>query len=201
MNLRFFLQGFLLITIISILLAFYYSFLAGNSTNNDNARKNEKLSETNTDKNIANELTNVEYNSTDRYGNTFYLNAERAYISLEAKPDNKVNLESVVSIINLKNKGIINIYSTYATYDKLNHNTLFSENVKIEYLDNLIESENLDVLFTKNLSTIYSNVVYKNNNLNLSTDIILIDMESGDIKLKMLNNKKVNLITKYEFIN
>ena len=201
MNLRIFLQGFLLITIISILLAFYYSFLAGNSTNNDNASKNEKLSEINTDKKIANELTNVEYNSTDRYGNTFYLNAERAYISLEAKPDNKVNLESVVSIINLKNKGIINIYSTYATYDKLNHNTLFSENVKIEYLDNLIESENLDVLFTKNLSTIYSNVVYKNNNLNLSTDIIYIDMESGDIKLKMLNNNKVNLITKYEFIN
>ena len=201
MNLRIFLQGFLLITIISILLAFYYSFLAGNSTNNDNAGKNEKLSEINTDKKIANELTNVEYNSTDRYGNTFYLNAERAYISLEAKPDNKVSLESVVSIINLKNKGIINIYSTYATYDKLNHNTLFSENVKIEYLDNLIESENLDVLFTKNLSTIYSNVVYKNNNLNLSTDIILIDMESGDIKLKMLKNKKVNLITKYEFIN
>ena len=201
MNLRIFLQGFLLITIISILLAFYYSFLAGNSTNNDNASKNEKLSEINTDKKIANELTNVEYNSTDRYGNTFYLNAERAYISLEAKPDNKVNLESVVSIINLKNKGIINIYSKYATYDKLNHNTLFSENVKIEYLDNLIESENLDILFTKNLSTIYSNVVYKNNNLNLSTDIILIDMESGDIKLKMLNNNKVNLITKYEFIN
>ena len=201
MNLRIFLQGFLLITIISILLAFYYSFLAGNSTNNDNASKNEKLSEINTDKKIANELTNVEYNSTDRYGNTFYLNAERAYISLEAKPDNKVNLESVVSIINLKNKGIINIYSKYATYDKLNHNTLFSENVKIEYLDNLIESENLDILFTKNISTIYSNVVYKNNNLNLSTDIILIDMESGDIKLKMLNNNKVNLITKYEFIN
>ena len=201
MNLRIFLQGFLLITIISILLAFYYSFLAGNSTNNDNASKNEKLSEINTDKKIANELTNVEYNSTDRYGNTFYLNAERAYISLEAKPENKVNLESVVSIINLKNKGIINIYSKYATYDKLNHNTLFSENVKIEYLDNLIESENLDILFTKNLSTIYSNVVYKNNNLNLSTDIILIDMESGDIKLKMLNNNKVNLITKYEFIN
>ena len=201
MNLRIFLQGFLLITIISILFAFYYSFLPNKSTNNDNARKNEKLSEINTDKKIANELTNVEYNSTDRYGNTFYLNAEKAYISLEDKPDNKVNLESVVSIINLKNKGIINIYSTYATYDKLNHNTLFSENVKIEYLDNLIESENLDVLFTKNLSTIYSNVVYKNNNLNLSTDIILIDMESGDIKLKMLKNKKVNLITKYEFIN
>ena len=82
MNIKIFLQGFLLINIISILLAFYYSFLAGNSTNNDNARKNEKLSEINTDKKIANELTNVEYNSTDRW-KYFYLNAERVYISLD----------------------------------------------------------------------------------------------------------------------
>ena len=74
--------------------------------------------------------------------------------------------------------------------------------MRIEYLDNLIASQNLDVLFTDNLSTIYSNVSYKNNNLNLTTDIILIDMLTGDIKLKMLNkNNKVNLITNYEFIN
>ena len=63
-------------------------------------------------------------------------------------------------------------------------------------------SQNLDVLFTDNLSTIYSNVSYKNNNLNLTTDIILIDMLTGDIKLKMLNkDNKVNLITSYESIN
>ena len=74
--------------------------------------------------------------------------------------------------------------------------------MRIEYLDNLIVSQNLDVLFTDNLSTIYSNVSYKNNNLNLTTDIILIDMLTGDIKLKMLNkNNKVNLSTNYEFIN
>ena len=74
--------------------------------------------------------------------------------------------------------------------------------MRIEYLDNLIVSQNLDVLFTDNLSTIYSNVSYKNNNLNLTTDIILIDMLTGDIKLKMLNkNNKVNLTTNYEFIN
>ena len=74
--------------------------------------------------------------------------------------------------------------------------------MKLNILDNLIASQNLDVLFTDNLSTIYSNVSYKNNNLNLTTDIILIDMLTGDIKLKMLNkNNKVNLITNYEFIN
>ena len=74
--------------------------------------------------------------------------------------------------------------------------------MRIEYLDNLIVSQNLDVLFTDNLSTIYSNVSYKNNNLNLTTDIILIDMLTGDIKLKMLNkDNKVNLITSYESIN
>ena len=67
-----------------------------------------------------------------------------------------------------------NIISKKAIYNKINHNTSFYEDVRIEYLDNLIVSQNLDVLFTDNLSTIYSNVSYKNNNLNLTTDIILM---------------------------
>ena len=106
----------------------------------------------------------------------------------------------MISIINLKNKGIINVYSNDAIYDKVYHDTLFFNNVKIEYLDNSILSENLDLLFTKKISKIYNNVVYKNNYLNLNTDKIIIDMITGDLKLEMNNKKeKVKLITKYEF--
>ena len=68
------------------------------------------------------------------------------------------------------------------------------------YLDNSISSENLDLLFTKKISKIYNNVVYKNNYLNLNTDKIIIDMTTGDLKLEMNNKQeKVRLITKYEF--
>ena len=42
----------------------------------------------------------------------------------------------------------------------------------------------------------------KNNNLNLTTDKILIDMKTGDVKLEMINNyEKVKLVANYELIN
>ena len=87
-----------------------------------------------------------------------------------------------------------------AIYDKIYHDTFFFNNVRIEYLDNSILSENLDLLFTKKISKIYNNVIYNNNYLNLSTDKIIIDMITGDLKLEMNKKKeKVKLITKYEF--
>ena len=49
---------------------------------------------------------------------------------------------------------------------------------------------------------ILNDVVYKNEKLNLNSDKILINIDTGDIKLEMLNkNEKVKLVTKYEYIN
>ena len=41
------------------------------------------------------------------------------------KINDKVKLEGVTSVINIKNKGIINVYSNYAIYDKIYNDTLF----------------------------------------------------------------------------
>ena len=56
-------------------------------------------------------------------------------------------------------------------------------------------------LFQK-ICKIYNDVIYKNEKLYLNTDKILIDIDTGDIRLEMLNkNEKVKLVTKYEYIN
>ena len=55
----------------------------------------------------------------------------------------------------------------------------------MEYLNNSIFSENVDLFFLIKICKIYNNVSYKNKNLNLNTDKILIDMLTGDIKLEM----------------
>ena len=152
------------------------------------------------DKNVANELINVEYNASDDQGNTFYLNSEKAEVEIEDnRPSNKVKLEKVVAILNIKNKGIINIYSSNAIYDKLNNNTSFFNDVKIEYLGNTIFSENLDIVFTEKISQIYNNVNFTNQNLKLNSDKILIDMISGDIKLEMFEKSdRIKLVTNYD---
>ena len=202
MNLKLILQVILILSIIIILTIFYYSFFSIEKKNSSNNFNDTSESDIIIKKNVLNELVNIEFNSTDEDGNSFYINAERATTILDEQDQNKVNLEGVVAIIDLNNKGIINIFSKNAIYDKLNHNTLFFNKVRAEYLNNQIFAGNLDVIFTEKISKIYNNVIYNDNINKLSTDEIIIDMLTGDIKLKMENkSKKVKLKTNYEFFN
>ena len=202
MNLKSVFQIILLFTIFTISGIFYYKFFATKDKKAELITENKEQLSSKLEDKIESELINIEYNSSDSEGNTFYINAERAIVSKKDTKNNNINLEGVISIINLNNRGIINIYSKNAIYNKQNNNTLFFNDVKIEYLDNIIYSQNLDFLFTEKISKVYNNVVYKNNNLNLTTDKILIDMKTGDIKLEMINNyEKVKLIANYEFVN
>ena len=202
MDLKSVFQIILLFTIFTISWIFYYKFFATKDKKAELITKNKEQPSVKLEDKIESELINIEYNSSDSEGNTFYINAERAMVSRKDTKNNNINLEGVISIVNLKNKGIINIYSKNALYNKQNNNTLFFNDVKIEYLDNTIYSQNLDFIFTEKISKVYNNVVYKNNNLNLTTDKILIDMKTGDVKLEMINNyEKVKLVANYELIN
>ena len=202
MNLKSVFQIILLFTIFTISGIFYYKFFATKDKKVELITENEEQLSSKLEDKIESELINIEYNSSDSEGNTFYINAERAMVSKKDTKNNNINLEGVISIINLNNRGVINIYSKNAIYNKQNNNTLFFNDVKIEYLDNTIYSQNLDFMFTEKISKVYNNVVYKNNNLNLTTDKILIDMKTGDVKLEMINNyEKVKLVANYELIN
>ena len=199
MKLKLIFQTILILTIFIIIIAFYYTFFAEKNKDIENLSRldDTKKIETEINEKVSSELTNIEYNSTDDKGNIYFINAKKAIIELEGQKSNKVNLEEVTSFINLKNKGILNIYAKNAIYNKVSHDTLFYNGVKIEYLDNIITSQNFDLIFSKNLSNIYNNVVYKNRNSSLISDNIIIDMETGDIKLKMINKvKKVKFINK-----
>tara|TARA_B100000401_G_C52668251_1_gene653491 strand:- start:312 stop:920 length:609 start_codon:yes stop_codon:yes gene_type:complete len=202
MNLKITFQILLLVTILTIISIFLYSFFIVNENKVSEIENDIKNNNLNLDTKISNELINIEYNSTDDDGNTYYLNAQKGIVEENEQIDNKIRLEGVIAVINLKNKGIINIYSKNAYYDKINHNTKFYEDVKIDYLDYSIFSENLDILFTEKISNIYNNVTVTNNTSNLKSDKIFIDLISGDIKLQMDNNlEKIKLVTNYEFIN
>ncbi len=201
MKLRLVFQAILIFSILTIIGIFYYKFFQNQENIAFIDEKNE-LKEDILENEISSQLVNIEYNSIDSNGNTFYINAKKATVILQDQMENKVNLDGVVSIINLKNKGFINVYSKKAIYDKVTNDTKFFNDVRIEYLDNIILSENLDILFSEKKSKIYNNVNVKNANLNLTTDNILIDMLTGDLKLKMNNNsEKIKLITKNELIN
>tara|TARA_B100000035_G_scaffold108485_1_gene92046 strand:+ start:4517 stop:5122 length:606 start_codon:yes stop_codon:yes gene_type:complete len=201
MNIKSYLQIGLVIIIVIILSVFYYSFLKQNNTkpeivelSDQNINLKKKTNKT--------ELNNIEYSSVDNEGNSYYLNAQNATIQLDEDKKNEVQLQGVISVINLRNKGIIYINSKNATYNKQNHDTFFYNNVEINYLDNFIQSENFDLIFSEKISKIYNKVVFNTNNFNLNTDKVSINMISGDIQMGMNNKKdKVKFVSKYEFVN
>ena len=85
MNLKLILQLILLVSIVTIIVIFYYSFFVLKDNKIKPIAKNNEQIEENLDNKILNELINIEYNSSDNKGNTFYINAERATIELDDK--------------------------------------------------------------------------------------------------------------------
>ena len=204
MKLKVIFQVFLALFIVTILTIFFYKYLIEKDKKNVMSKKNNEENISELKIQSSSQLENIEYNSYDSSGNSFYINAKKAIANFSSsnESENTVKLSGVISIINLKNKGIINIYSKEAIYNKSNHDTSFYNDVMIEYIDNQIYSQNFDIFFSENKSEVYNNVILKNKKLNLNTDKIFIDMISGDIKFEMFDkSKKVRLISKYEFIN
>ena len=202
MSFKSYLQGLLVLIIGIIIIFFYYSFFYSKNKEMIKETKNTIKKEIYVNEEISNELTNIEYNSTDSNGNTFYINAKKAIIDFDNKEKNEVQMKGVTSIILLKNRGQIVVSSKNATYNKINHDTFFYNDVEITYLNNIIVAQNVDLKFSDKESVIYNNVIYKNNDLSLYSDKIFIDMLTGNIKLQMLDDtNKVKLIARNEFIN
>ena len=108
--------------------------------------------------------------------------------------DNFIFLKSVNATIRLKNYELIEISSDFGKYNIDNYDTIFSKNVIITYLDNIIEGKYLDFSWDKNLMIISKNVTLKNNQSSLRADVIEVDIKKKDIRIFMHEeNKKINI--------
>ena len=140
----------------------------------------------------SNAIKDVEYKSKDSSGNEYILNASEGII--DQNNTNIIYLTSIKATIELKDYNTINISSNFGKYNIDNFDTIFSKNVIIEYLDNMIIGEYLEFSLNKNLMTISRNVVFKNDKSSLKADVIEVDIKTKDIKISMYEeNKKINI--------
>ena len=136
----------------------------------------------------------MSYSAKDAKGNEYFLKASEG--TIDQNDSNFIFLKSVSAIINLKNYKLIEISSDFGKYDINNYDTIFSKNVMITYLDNIITGDYLDFSWDKNLMLISRDVVLKNNENLLLADVIEMDIKKKDIKIFMYeDNKKVNIKT------
>jgi len=143
-------------------------------------------------KTSSNLIKDLSYSSKDLKGNEYIINAVEGEIDL--KNPNIIFLSNVSARIILNDGNVIYITSNDGIYNSENNDTVFSKNVKIDYLDNKITGEYLDFSIIRNIMIISENVIYNNTENRLFADVVEVTIDTKDTKIYMLDeDKKVNL--------
>ena len=210
-----FLQLFLVLILFFSLLLFYQKYFKKNiqtdkiekketkivDLDQKNTQENKKINttenlDTNEDEVLSkksNILKNIKYISKDEEGNIYEISAETGILNLDNP--NITSMEKVVAKVILVDKSKINIESSYAIYNRKNYNTNFSDKVQIKYLAHHISCEKMDILFNKNLATLYDNLIYKNKKTRLKADKMEVDLITKNSKIFMYNNNKISVVS------
>ena len=191
--------SFIVVLFLIILNHFFFKNLdkdqLSNSNNNlDIKSEKEKLEEKLEEESYSsNTIENVKYSSSDPEGNEYTIIASEGEIDI--KNSQTIYLKNVKATIKLKNSDIIAISSGFAKYNAANLDTIFTESVIIENLQNKIIGEYLDFSMLRKTIIISKDVVFNNNSNILKTDVIEIDIDTKNTKFYMYEkDKKVSIV-------
>ena len=91
----------LVLIIISISILFYFNFLYQKKTTNSQSTLLLEENQSEIQEDVSSNLVNIEYNSYDEDGNSFYLNAESATIKMQETDLNEQNKVKFVNVVEI----------------------------------------------------------------------------------------------------
>ena len=177
----------LFIVLSLFIILFFFLYLKFYKKNELKQNTNIEIKQENFSK--SNIIKNIKYSSEDLEGNKYVILAEEGEIDFNNSE--VIFLKKVTAIITMnRNNETIKIISDFGKYNTVNYDTIFSKNVKINYLKNKITGNYLDFSMIKNKLIISKNVVYTNPENILKADVIELDTITKDTKIFMYNSKK-----------
>ena len=173
---------FILFSLIFLLIFLYSKFL--------NTKEVKKIEEDVKEETVykSNIIENVNYTSNDAKGNEYIINALQGEI--DYSNPNILFLTDVKALIKLNDEDNITITSDFGKYNTQNYDTIFSKNVIIKYMNNVIKGQYLDFSLVRDSMIISKEITYTNFENILTADVIEIDIKSKDTKIFMYENKK-----------
>jgi len=120
--------------------------------------------------------------------NEYIINSELSEITYNNDTTEIVNMQGVTATIIDKNQLPIMIKSDLAEYDNSDYGTLFKKNVRINYLNHEISSNEMQLDFKNKLIKIYDKVQYNGSLGQMFTSNIDIDINNNKIEIYMDNN-------------
>ena len=177
----------------ALIIIFFFSLKLFNKENRASLKKEaivEEIDNTTVDEidTTTNIIKDVSYSSNDAKGNEYVLNAKEGQIDINN--DKVIFLKGVEATITMASGEIINIQSKFGKYNINNYDTIFSENVLIEYKDNNIKGNYVDFSLNRNSLIISKNVVYLNQKNLLRADVVEINISTKDAKIFMYEEEK-----------
>jgi len=184
---------FFILVILSLSLYFaYFDSTKNRYFTNDNLKEYKSQDIKSVEKKInknGNLIKNLEYEVKLNENDKYFITSENSEIIYKSEKE-IVNMSNVIAIIRIHNKLPITIRSNKATYDNSSYKTIFKQNVEIDYLDNKIYSDEVEIDFKKELILISNNVKLKNNNFEIAGDQVKVDIKKNKLDMYMNENKK-----------
>ena len=185
------LQLLILIVIIAILI-FFYKNSNQNKKANTSIKLNYQSEIINSDN--SNLISNLKYVVEGEDGISYTITSEIGELSVEQP--NLILMRRVLAVIRNDYGKPLKITADNAIYNNINHDTQFYDNVLMTYQEQVINSDNFDLVFIKNLATIKNNVVYKDLNTKLFADKVEINILTKNSKIFMYDKqKKIKIIS------
>jgi hypothetical protein len=140
---------------------------------------------------VANTFIDVEYGGLDKNGNRFVIGSK--YANFEIDRPNIIRMEQVLCTFDFKDGTNLIIASNYGIYNNITDDMEFTENVKMNYLENVLFSEKANFFNVKNELLIEGNVKTKSPEGELQADKLDFNLDSKKLKISMYNDEKVNI--------
>ena len=143
----------------------------------------------------VNRFENVEYKGIDNTGNRFTIGSQFAEFKKE-KPE-LIFMENVECFFTFKDNTVLLISSKKGIYNNISNDMQFSEDVKMDYLENTIFSDRANFNNYENQLLIAGNVRGDGPTTNLKADELDFDLNTKDLKISMYSEERVKIKTKF----
>ena len=194
MKKRYIIQVFL-ISSIFILIFFTYFSSTEKKIEKKKITQNKTIMSNKDEKDARNVIENANFVTRGNSGVLFEIKSDTAKTFSE-NPEVS-HMTNVLAVITLLNGEKIFIKSDNARFNQLNSNSFFEGNIKIDYSENKILCENLDIKFMDNLIVLYNNIEFTDLEKIIYADQMNINLVNRQAKVFMFDeNKKVKTIIK-----
>ncbi|MGL3827358.1 LPS export ABC transporter periplasmic protein LptC [Candidatus Pelagibacter communis] len=185
-------QLFIFFFLLSTIYIFYETyFVTDNKIKADLNENNEQ----NLDSSINNLIKDLKYEINIDSNNKYSISSNESEIRL-IEDEELVKMNQVVAIFENNENAAVKITSNKANYNINTHRTYFFDDVKIEYLDNTIYSEKIDLDIKNFRAHILDQVKYTSDLGVLNTDNIMLNLITKKIDIYMNDiTDKVTILT------